>query len=385
MTIDPPEDQPGDRFEEEPTTSPPDAPHDAAKPARRPSGDEGGDQSRDPSEEGAADPPRVVSDSRLGADSSTRPGLSTFTIEGRAAPALFVIGWLASILGAGLLVVGFLASRSVIASLLIVGGLTTLTVGLIGAAGSQAIERRARGVAAYTGPSPFLLFAASVALASLAASLVGILIRAVGGDPSGPLATVILLALVQGTYLALTRLLVVGTGALTWTEMGVGADPRRALTELFWGASFALPVIAVTAILAAIVSTLVNAIPESPLPATHTPVGLVLNLIGGALLVPIGEEVMFRGVATTAWRRAYGSARAIIQGALFFAVVHVLDVGGSAPTEAIALALVAFLTRVPVALTLGWLFEARRSIWASIGLHMAFNGILLILAELAPR
>jgi membrane protease YdiL (CAAX protease family) len=41
------------------------------------------------------------------------------------------------------------------------------------------------------------------------------------------------------------------------------------------------------------------------------------------------------------------------------------------------------VTRVPVALALGWLFTARRSIWASVGLHAAFNGILLVLAEVA--
>jgi membrane protease YdiL (CAAX protease family) len=46
---------------------------------------------------------------------------------------------------------------------------------------------------------------------------------------------------------------------------------------------------------------------------------------------------------------------------------------------------VAFLARVPVALALGWLFDMRRSIWASIGLHAAFNGILLVLAEVAIR
>ncbi len=34
---------------------------------------------------------------------------------------------------------------------------------------------------------------------------------------------------------------------------------------------------------------------------------------------------------------------------------------------------------------LGWLFLRRESIWASIGLHAAFNGILLIIGEAALR
>src|SRR4029077_749871 len=57
-----------------------------------------------------------------------RPGLSTFTIEGRHAPALFVIGWLASILGGGILFIGFQAPRSAGASVLILAGLALLSV-----------------------------------------------------------------------------------------------------------------------------------------------------------------------------------------------------------------------------------------------------------------
>ena len=72
-------------------------------------------------------------------------------------------------------------------------------------------------------------------------------------------------------------------------------------------------------------------------------------------------------------------------GALFFAIVHVLQVGGTSPTQALALAAVAFVTRVPVGLALGWLFLSRRSIWAPIGLHAAFNGLLLVLAEASLR
>ena len=41
------------------------------------------------------------------------------------------------------------------------------------------------------------------------------------------------------------------------------------------------------------------------------------------------------------------------------------------------------LLGLPVAFALGWLFVARRSIWAPLGLHIAFNAILLVLGELA--
>ena len=45
----------------------------------------------------------------------------------------------------------------------------------------------------------------------------------------------------------------------------------------------------------------------------------------------------------------------------------------------------AALGRLPVALALGWLYLRSRTLWASIGLHAAFNGILLIVGELAAQ
>lgn len=330
----------------------------------------------------------IPPDDRLPADTASvrtglgpsRPGLGTFTIEGRAAPALFVIGWLATILGGGILFIGYQAARSTITSVLILGGLTLISIGLISAAGSQAIERRARG-AVYAGPSPFLLLAAAVAVGSTLASIVLLPVRLLGLDTSSPVSNLVALAVIQLTYLGLTQLLVVGTGALSWADMGIHGGGRRIAQDVAWGAMFALPVIAVTVIVAGIVSSITSAVPESPLPATGSAGGLLLNLVGGAILVPMGEELLFRGVATTAWARIYGPVRAIVQGGLFFAVVHVLDIAGSVPEQALALASVAFVTRIPVALTLGWIFEGRKSLWASIGLHGAFNGILLILAE----
>ena len=49
------------------------------------------------------------------------------------------------------------------------------------------------------------------------------------------------------------------------------------------------------------------------------------------------------------------------------------------------MAAVGFIGRLPVALVLGWLFVRRGSLWAPIGLHAAFNGILLVAAEAALR
>jgi membrane protease YdiL (CAAX protease family) len=46
---------------------------------------------------------------------------------------------------------------------------------------------------------------------------------------------------------------------------------------------------------------------------------------------------------------------------------------------------VGFGTRVPIALALGLLFVRRGTIWSSFGLHAAFNGVLLVVAEVASR
>ena len=42
-----------------------------------------------------------------------RPGASTFTIEGRTVPALFVLGWLGSVFGLGLIAIAFLSGGGI--------------------------------------------------------------------------------------------------------------------------------------------------------------------------------------------------------------------------------------------------------------------------------
>ena len=66
-------------------------------------------------------------------------------------------------------------------------------------------------------------------------------------------------------------------------------------------------------------------------------------------------------------------------------MVHVLAISAGTAGEAFGLAVVGFAARVPVALALGWLFIRQRSIWAPIGLHATFNGVLLVIGEVALR
>jgi hypothetical protein len=314
-----------------------------------------------------------------------RAGTSTFTIEGRATPGLFVVGWLATIVGLGMIVVGFLAGGSTAATILIIVGLLVLSVGLVAAAGSQGMERRARRRLAYLGPSPFLVFAAAIPISLLAVFAVSVPLLAVGIPVDGPLAALLSVAIQAVVYVGLVRLLVVDTGALDWRAMGIVALDRLAVIRMAGGALWAVPVILVTAVVANILLAIFPVTPTSPLPPTGTMVGFILSFVAGALVAPFGEEILFRGFATTAWVRGMGPRRGLIVGALFFAFAHVLTIGGASAGDAFELALVAFLGRIPVALALGWLFVRRGTIWASFGLHAAFNGLLLILAEMAVR
>jgi membrane protease YdiL (CAAX protease family) len=341
------------------------------------------DQAPDrPPDEGLDAPPLP---SRNASPEPARPGLRTFTLEGRTAPGLFVVGWLATIMGAGVL---FIAVQPAVpetpAAVLTLTALALLSIGIVSGAGSQAIERRHRGET-YTGPSPFLVFAAVVPVASLLVALVGIPAVALGLAPDSPGARLLSLGVQVVVYIGLVRLLVVGTGALTWSDMGIGRRPGRLLIEdIGWGVLAAAPVILATAFLAAALASFLP-LPDSPLPPSGDNLGLVLNLVTAAILAPIGEEAFFRGFATTAWARSMSPAWAIVRSALFFAAVHVITVGGSSFGDAALRALAAFIARLPVAFVLGYLFMRRRSLASSIALHATFNGLLVLLAEAAIR
>jgi membrane protease YdiL (CAAX protease family) len=179
--------------------------------------------------------------------------------------------------------------------------------------------------------------------------------------------------------------MVVGAGAMRWTDMGLTPGRGNALRALLGGAVFAGPVILVTAVIAAIAAQVAGNVPASPLPPTGTTEGLLLHLLAGAVIAPVAEELLFRGFALTAWQRTLGARAAIIRSSIVFVLAHVLFVGGDGFREAASLAFVAGVARVPVALALGWLYVRTGSLWGPIGLHAAYNAVLIILAEAVIR
>jgi hypothetical protein len=309
-------------------------------------------------------------------------GLFRFSLEGRRAPALFVTGWLATILGAATTGVGFASSPGGAALLLAAVGLAVLSLGLVLLGGSQTVERGAAG-APYAGPSPLLVFLVVVAVSLFVAIVVGAVLSSASVKLPLAVGDLISTAIQALVFIGVVQLMVIGPGALRWSDMGFRIGGRQTAEALARGALLAAPVVILTALVAAIVVGLAGVAPPSPLPSTGTVSGLILHLVAGAVVAPIAEEVLFRGYMVTAWARSNGPRAAIIRGALLFATAHVLLVGGDNFGQAASLAFVGAVGRLPVALALGWLYLRSRTIWAPIGLHAAFNAILLIAAELA--
>ncbi len=357
-----------------------------------------------------------------------RPGARTFTLEGRAAPGLFLVGWLAFLMGVGFLVVAFLSgvAEGVSFALALIG-LALLSLGLVAGAGSQTIERAAHapvgppssaerppssaegppssaegppsspiGPSPWSvgtspvgtspvGPSPFLVFAASIPLSLLIIAILGVPLVALGMETTGPVATLLSVAVQAIVYLALIRLLVVGTGTLTWRAMGIGGRPLPALVEdVAWGVVIAVPVLLASALLAVLLSPILPT-PDSPLPPSGSGGGLAANVLAAVVVAPLGEELFFRGFSTTIWARSMPVRAAVVRAAVFFAIGHVLTVGGADFGDATGRAVVAFVTRLPVALALGAIFVRRRSLAAPLALHATFNGLLLVLAQIATH
>jgi len=311
-------------------------------------------------------------------------GLTAFTIEGRRAPALFVVGWLATIIGVGLIGVVAFGVPGIAGAVLSLASLIALSIGLVMLAGSQTVERRAFG-AAYAGPSPLLVLIAIVAVSRLAGFVVGVALLPVADRIRVELGDLLAVLLQAGVFFAVVRITIVGPGVLSWTEMGWVRDRAAALRGLWGGAVFAGPLILVTTVVVAVAVNLAGVAPPSPLPPTGTVSGLILHLIAGAIVAPAAEEMLFRGFALTAWRQLVGVRGAILRSSIVFVLAHVLFVTGDTFGETVRVAIVAGVVRIPVAFALGWLFVRTGSIWGPIGLHAGFNGILIALAEAAAR
>ncbi len=308
------------------------------------------------------------------------PGRAVFSLDGRAAPGLYLVGWVLAIAGLGSIFIAVAGGSGAGAGVAFVLGIAALSIGLVAGAGSQALQRRADGLA-YAGPSPILVFAAAFGLTLVAGFAIGSL-GVIDEDGPAVLASVLISASIT---LGLVGLVVVSPGGLSWGEMGFRL-PRggegSVLVDVAWGVALAVPTLFGTGILAAALVAILGVAPEAPLPPATDPAGVVANLLAAAIIAPLWEEAFFRGFVTTAWARTAGPRAAIVRGAVFFALIHVVALGGTDFESALRVAFIAFVIRVPVGLVLGWVFLRRRTLVAPVALHATYNAIPVLLVAL---
>ncbi len=320
----------------------------------------------------------------------SRPGL--LQLAGREAPALYVIGLLATVVGASALVAGFAGAgvALVILALLLIG------VGGIALSGASALQRRVDTPAAgWRGPGPLAIFWTTIPWALLAQLLVAALLTALGAATalSTPLGTLALAAASNLATVLIIGLVVVGSGAVRWRDLILATpaaspktlpapDRRGGLAgDLFWGVALALPILSAAGLFATLVMNGTGLSAPVVLPPKLNAVDLAANVLTAGLIAPIGEELLYRGVIAQAWARQSSARRAILFSAVVFAFAHTLTVGGTSVGDAASVAVVAFAVRLPLGIALGWLWIRRRSLVATIALHASYN--LAIVAVVA--
>ncbi len=108
---------------------------------------------------------------------------------------------------------------------------------------------------------------------------------------------------------------------------------------------------------------------------TETPLLFAFTALLVVFLVPIAEEMLFRGFLQTWLRQKLGWRYAILVTSLIFALFHYSSAQGTANLTLLSSLFI-------LSCFLGFLYERQGSLWASIALHMMFNGIsVLILME----
>ena len=311
-------------------------------------------------------------------------GGGMFSIEGRPAAGLYVLAWLVSGIG---LVLFFIAVQVAppLAGVLLMAALVTLAIGLATTAGYQVVARSDRPANRFQGPSPVLLLGLQLVV-SLA---IGSVLLAAGlPDPrNSSVGFVAVSATLMASYLFVVWLFGVRSGALSWRDMGVPDLRRRgawveAATAIGLGGVTLVLAWPVVTILAGLLALLLNSSPPEVVPPAGTSSDLLLTAIGAALLVPIGEEVLFRGYALTAWLRDLGPRKALIRSTLFFAFAHILGVTALTFDEGWRQALLTVVVITPVGAALGWIF-LRRGLLAAIAGHATFNLLSVLTVALA--
>lgn len=159
----------------------------------------------------------------------------------------------------------------------------------------------------------------------------------------------------------------------------IGLRSPRPLRDLRDGILFGLLLYPAVAFVAAtLVQTLIRVLTGAEasapqqVPTDLTPVGTAVVIAYAVLVAPFAEEFFFRGILFGALASRYGFAAGALGSAALFGLIHFVP----APwPDAVLLITV----MVPTGFGLAWIRARRGSLYASIGAHLAFNVIGLVL------
>ncbi len=313
------------------------------------------------------------------------PGGRIFTLDGRPVPSLYLASWLFGIGGLAALLIATQAQPSTGRSVMSLAGIVALGVGLASGAGYQVVARADRRPDRYHGPSPVLLFGLVLVVSTLASAVLGAVDLV---DPDRPFGFLFGLLVVGLVYLMCIELFVVRAGALSWTDMrwpkrGPGMV-RSALRDTGIAILVMVPVTFGVLLWGGLLASILQVTAPETLPVAHGSTEALAVVLAAAVVAPIGEEAFFRGFALSAWLRDLGERPALVRSALFFAIVHILNIRVTAEqaSEGVGQAILQFAVILPLGVVLGWLF-LRRGIVASIAGHVAYNGTLLALLAIS--
>jgi membrane protease YdiL (CAAX protease family) len=287
-------------------------------------------------------------------------------------------------LGLGALLIG-LISGPPLRGLLVMAALLSLLLGLGAACGYQILARRSRPAERFRGPAPVLLFGFRFVLVNAVSLVLLTLGVPLADSPFGFFAATVVLLL---GYITVVWLFGLRSGAVTWRDMGLLPERGigRLLADIGVGAGVMLGVALAAGLLGGLLARFLGVEAPGVVPVPKTAPEILLIALGAGLLVPIGEELFFRGYSLTAWWRDLGPRAALWRATVFFAVVHIATLSSATFGEGVRQAILVLAVIGPVGYALGWLFM-RRGLVAAIAGHVAFNlfGVLsLVLSQYLP-
>jgi membrane protease YdiL (CAAX protease family) len=290
------------------------------------------------------------------------------------------VGWLLSGLGLGLLFVAIQVAPPA-GGILLMAALLTVAVGFAASAGYQVVSRASRSEPAFRGASPVIV----LALQLVVSLVLGTAWVALGvPDPRDSAVGFLVIAVtLLASYLFVVWLFGVRTGALSWRNMGLRVhSSAQVARDIGFGGITMLLLWPVVTFLAGLLGLALGTRTADVVPDPASPLDVLLTAIGAGLLVPIGEEVFFRGYTLTAWLRDLGPRTALIRSTLFFAFAHVLGVTATTFDQGWRQALLTVVVITPVGAALGWLF-LRRGLISAIAGHATFNLISVLAVSVA--